>query len=110
MGFVGTGSILWGFFARQDEFGGLSERFSSLIDLLSIDRVGSSFLVDLAIFGLFQGWLVDDDLKRRGIEAPEKDDSPLVKAAKYVPFFGMAAYLAFRPSISSKDERAQLVK
>jgi hypothetical protein len=99
MGFVGTGSILWGFFARQEDFGGIQERFSSLLALLSIDRVGSSFLVDLAIFGLFQGWLVDDDLKRRAVE---NSDSSLYKAAKYVPFFGMAAYLALRPAIPSK--------
>jgi len=34
LGFVGTGSIFWGLFARQAEFGGFQERYSSLIDLL----------------------------------------------------------------------------
>ncbi|KAG7355616.1 SnoaL-like domain containing protein [Nitzschia inconspicua] len=106
MGIVGTGSILWGLFARDSDFGGISERYSSLVELLSIDRVGSSFLVDLAIFGLFQGWLVEDDLKRRGANA----DSLLYNAAKYVPFFGLVAYLTLRPSYpssASMDESKQ---
>jgi len=92
MGIVGTGSIFWGAFARTQDFGDLVTRYSSLIDLLSIDRVGSSFVVDLVIFGFFQGWLVDDDSKRRGMDS----SSPLTKAAKYIPFFGLAAYLIFR--------------
>lgn len=100
MGFVGTGSIFWGLFARSEDFGDIGTRSTSLMDLLSIDRVGSSFLVDLAIFGLFQGWLVDDDLKRRGMDPT----STSVKLAKYVPFFGLAVYLATRSGILVADE------
>ena len=100
MGLVGTGSIFWGLFARYDDFGDLPTRLASLADLLSIDRVGSSFLVDLAIFGLFQGWLVDDDAKRRGMDP----NSISVSLAKYVPFFGLAAYLATRSEILVADE------
>ena len=97
MGLVGSGSICWGLFARVDEFGTFPARYSSLVDLLRIDRVGSSFLVDLAIFGLFQGWLVDDDAKRRGMES----NSPLIVAAKFVPFFGLVSYLVFRSKLIS---------
>lgn len=100
MGLVGTGSIFWGLFARSEAFGDLSTRYVSLLDLLSIDRVGSSFLVDLAIFALFQGWLVDDDVKRRDIDT----DSTLVNIAKYVPFFGLVIYLGSRPEILTYDE------
>ena len=100
MGFVGTGSIFWGLFARYDDFGDFATRFASLTDLLSIDRVGSSFLVDLAIFGLFQGWLVDDDVKRRGMDP----NSTSVKLAKYLPFFGLAAYLATRSELLVADD------
>jgi ketosteroid isomerase-like protein len=96
MGLVGTGSIVWFFLGRSAEFGGLDERWTSFVDLLSIDRVGSSFIVDLAIFGLFQAWLVEDDLKRRGMQNLQ---TPLAFVAKYVPFFGMAAYLALRPPL-----------
>ncbi len=99
---VGTGSILWGILARSDTFGGWNERVTSFLELLSIDRVGSSFLVDLAIFAVFQGWLVDDDVKRRGMDG----NSPLVSAAKYFPFFGMAAYLTFRNALPSREMKS----
>lgn len=95
MGVVGSGSLAWFFFGRMAEFGDLSQRWSTFVDLLSIDRVGSSFLVDLAIFAMFQGWLIDDDMKRRGGEASPN----LIAAAKVIPFFGMAAYLTLRPSL-----------
>ena len=99
MAFVGTGSIAWFFLGRTGEYGSaFAERYASFVDLLSIDRVGSSFLVDLAIFALFQGWLVDDDMARRGME--KKDGGLLEFAGKYVPFFGMAVYLLLRPSLS----------
>jgi hypothetical protein len=97
---VGTGSIFWGIFARMQDFGGWNERVTSFLDLLSIDRVGSSFLVDLAIFALFQGWLVDDDLKRRGMPT----QTALANVAKYVPFFGMAAYLTLRSPLPQREE------
>ena len=99
MGGVGTLSIGWAFLGRFPEYGGLVERWHSFIELMSIDRVGSSFLVDLVIFGLFQFWLVDDDMKRRGVETG--DSGTLVAIAKFIPFFGMAAYLCLRPSFRS---------
>lgn len=99
LGGVGTLSIWWFFFGRP-EFGELSERYASFMDLLSIDRVGSSFLVDLVIFAVFQSWFVDDDLQRRGVG---KDELPLLRnTAKYVPFFGLASYLTARPPLASR--------
>jgi SnoaL-like domain len=104
LGGVGLGSIVWAFVGRTDEFGSdLLERLNSFVGLLSIDRVGSSFLVDLAIFAMFQGWLVDDDLKRRGWE-PGVDSPWFAQLAKFVPFFGLAAYLAFRPPLAGGDD------
>ena len=103
MATVGSGSILWGILARTDVFGGWNERLTSFLELLSIDRVGSSFIVDLIIFALFQGWLIDDDLKRRGGD-PE---CALSKVAKYLPFFGMAAYMTLRPALPSKSCEGQ---
>lgn len=96
LGTVGTGAFFWGTLARFDDFGGWNERVASFWDLMSIDRVGSSFLVDLAIFAVFQGWLIDDDLKRRGIA--DDECTALRNAAKYVPFFGMVAYMTLRPA------------
>lgn len=97
MGVVGSGSVLWFFLGRANEYGAeFSVRWTSFTELLSIDRVGSSFLVDLAIFALFQGWLVEDDLKRRGVLGEART---LEAIAKYVPFFGLAGYLMFRPKL-----------
>ena len=104
MGAVGSGSIAWFFLARPDEFGSaFSERYASFLDLLSIDRVGSSFIVDLAIFALFQGWLVDDDMRRRGIDIDGGEMAGLRNVAKFFPFFGLAAYLTLRPALPEKQ-------
>ena len=101
LGSVGALSIWWFFFGRP-EFGELSDRYASFMDLLRIDRVGSSFLVDLVIFATFQCWFVDDDLQRRGIG---KDELPLLRnTAKYVPFFGLASYLTARPALASRAD------
>ena len=101
LGSVGTASIVWGLFARP-EFGEFSERYSRFGDLLSIDRVGSSFIVDLVIFAAFQSWFVEDDLKRRGVK--ERELPILSNVAKFIPFFGLAAYLTLRPSLPSRDQ------
>mmetsp|Transcript_31615 Transcript_31615/g.46883 ORF Transcript_31615/g.46883 Transcript_31615/m.46883 type:complete len:614 (-) Transcript_31615:292-2133(-) len=96
LGTVGAGSIAWAILARYDDFGGWAERLDSFGALLSIDRVGSSFMVDLVIFAIFQGWLVDDDLRRRGVA---KNDQALLRTvAAFVPFFGLAIYMTLRPS------------
>lgn len=97
LGGVGSGALVWGAIARMSEFGGIDERLASFWQLMSIDRVGSSFLVDLAIFAVFQGWLIDDDLRRRGVSDDEQ--VMLRNSAKYVPFFGLASYMVLRPPI-----------
>jgi hypothetical protein len=108
---VGTVSLGWAGWARADEYGvALSpERWQGFMDLLSIDRVGCSFLVDLAIFAIFQGWLVEDDMKRRSNStittgAFSSRDQLLINVATYVPFFGLAAYLMVRPALPCKNE------
>jgi hypothetical protein len=94
---VGSGSLVWAIAARP-EFGDLATRWASLLELLSADRLGSSFVVDLVLFACFQGWLVDDDLRRRGVT--EASEAATLRAlAKFVPFFGMCAYLALRPAL-----------
>ena len=106
MGAVGSGSIAWFFLARADEFGSIfSERYASFLDLLSVDRVGSSFIVDLAIFALFQGWLVDDDMRRRGIDIDGGEMAGLRNVAKFFPFFGLAAYLTLRPTLPVPEKQ-----
>ena len=77
-------SILWGLYAHP-EFGNFSHRYTSFLESLHIDRVGSPFIVDLVIFATFQSWLVDDDLRRQGV-TPEVELTFLRYAAKFVPF------------------------
>ncbi|KAL3780755.1 hypothetical protein ACHAW5_006425 [Stephanodiscus triporus] len=102
LGGVGTSSILWGLFARP-EFGEFGDRYASFLDLLSIDRVGSSFIVDLAIFAAFQGWFVDDDLWRRRVASDEL--AFLRNAAKLIPFFGLVTYLTLRPPLPTRGKK-----
>lgn len=101
LGGVSAGSIVWAVFGRADEAGvygaTLSDRWDSFGNLLSIDRVGCSFLVDLAIFAVLQGWLIDDDWKRR--RRDDSDGAWLPAVGKYVPLFGLAAYLTLRPPL-----------
>jgi len=97
---VGIGAVIWGFVARP-EFGDLSTRWTSLGQLLSGDRLGSSFVVDLVLFAIFQGWLVDDDLLRRGVRSNEMGG--LRAIAKFVPFLGLCTYMLFRPAYPSRN-------
>jgi len=101
---VGIGAVLWGLWARP-EFGDLPTRWASLITLLSGDRLGTSFVVDLVLFAFFQGWLIDDDLKRRGV-APE-EAGVLRAVAKFVPFLGLCAYLVFRPALPLRRQAGE---
>ena len=95
-------SLLWMFVGRQESFPDITSRFSSLGTLLTEDRLGFSFCVDLLYFWAFQGWLVDDDAKRRKWEEISdtrgKRDS-LIEVAKKVPFFGLAYYIYKRPGL-----------
>jgi hypothetical protein len=91
---VAAYAVVWALTARP-EFGPLAERWASFVDLASSDRLTFSFVVDLAFFWVFQGWLVEDDLARRG--GGKGGLGPL--AAKYVPFVGLVAYFMTRPPL-----------
>jgi hypothetical protein len=54
-----------------------------------------SFAVDYAVFALFQGALVPADAARRGADAA----SASALAARFVPFFGLVAWLLTRPAL-----------
>ena len=98
-GTVGAVSIYWGLFGRIDEgYADFATRSSSFVDMMSTDRLGFSFVIDLLYFSLFQGWLIKDDLLRRGSSSEEIDNSSLAKIGSSVPFFGLIYYLVQRPS------------
>ena len=113
IGSVFTLCIYW-FIAGRPEFGNLQERNASLFTLISHDRLGTSFVVDLMYFWIFQGWLVDDDVKRRiAIYKNENDSSsssssdkelnkivaPLSEISKFLPFYGIVLHMLTRKQI-----------
>lgn len=111
LSFVGVGSVAWGIGGRIGEGYGdsIAERVDTLGQLLSIDRVGCSFLVDLCVFAAFQGWMVEDDMKRRGVggeggREPKEGEILAMMAGKYVPFLGLSAYLLLRPGLAEAEE------
>lgn len=103
-GSVGILSIYWGFFGRVDQgYTDFATRLSSYSSMMSTDRLGFSFVIDLIYFTLFQGWLINDDLSRRGLSNSDVANSGLAKIGTYVPFFGLVYYLLQRPSFPEKQ-------
>ena len=97
---VGALSLGWAFVARP-EFGDATARLASLRELLAADRLGASFVVDLALYAVFQAWLIPDDLRRRGVEGAGAQ-APYV-ALGAVPFVGLAGYLLARPRLQPSE-------
>lgn len=98
-GLAGLYSIYWTLLGRP-EFGGLAERWASFTDLVSSDRLMFAFTVEAVLFWVFQGALVDDDLRRRGWEP----GGVLSLVAKVVPFVGLFVYMMARPPLLSEEE------
>ena len=97
-GTVGIISIAWGLFGRMDQYSEMSSRIESFTSMMNTDRLGFSFVIDLLYFSVFQGWLIKDDLLKRGLSAQESSSSNLSKIGSSVPFFGLIYYLLQRPS------------
>jgi len=64
------------------------------------DRLTFSFVIDLLLFGFFQGWLIEDDLKLR-----EQGESEVLNSiiGRQVPFFGLVFYLISRPPLRNEE-------
>lgn len=95
---LGVGVLAWGALARPEFGTDLATRTESLVALLSTDRLGSSFVVDLGVFAVCQGALVADDLARRSAP-PTAETRRLAAICTAVPFWGLAWYLANRPPL-----------
>ena len=104
-GSVGVVALYWGFFGRIDEgYADMASRTASFLDMMSTDRLGFSFVIDLLYFTLFQGWLIKDDLLKRGVSSQDASSSILANIGSYVPFFGLLYYLVQRPSFPKKND------
>jgi len=106
LGLVGFFAVYWGFAGRPEDFGPpiwvSNKRMVDFMKILDKDRIAAGFVVDMWVFGIFQGWLVDDDWKRRGRSLEE--EKFMRNVAKFVPFFGLASYLIFRPKYPSSQD------
>ena len=79
---VGTGAIAWFCFARP-EFGGLAERWNYFVRKVGSDRVTIAFCVDLALFWLFQFWLMGSVIENQNQQ----------RFLRFIPFWGLAIWL-----------------
>lgn len=91
LGFVGVFAIGWGLFGRPE----FVDRFATFQEALANDRLGSSFLVDLSSYALFQSWLIPGDLTRR----KSTTDATKLLGLGCIPFFGLVGYLLARPPL-----------
>ena len=102
-GSEGVVALYWGFFGRIDEgYADMASRTTSFLEMMSTDRLGFSFVIDLLYFTLFQGWLIKDDLLKRGTSSLDASSSKLANIGSYIPFFGLVYYLLQRPSFPKK--------
>jgi hypothetical protein len=82
-GAVGLVSIWWALFCRP-EAGDLAARWEYLVTLLSTSRVDWAFAVDATLYGVWQAWLLGA--------------AGAAPAYRFVPFFGLAAWLLAGPA------------
>ena len=78
---VGALSVLWALAADPATGGDLDQRLSYLAGLMSSDRVSLAFVVDIALFSVWQAYLINE----------LDEDAPA--ACKFVPFWGLGAWL-----------------
>ena len=97
---VAIASFGWAAFGRP-EFGDFAARWSDFTSTVGSDRLAYSFVIDLATFWIFQGWLVTDDMARRNWANPL-----MAWVAKLVPFVGLVVYFIARPSLHLADDRS----
>ena len=97
-------SALWGCYGRADAdpsaWGDVAARWTALADMtLRTDRLAHSFLVDCVTFWAFQGALLPDDLRRRGLDPRRGPGAAALALGWLVPFLGLAGYLLWRPPL-----------
>jgi len=90
---VGLFSFYWAAAARP-EYGGLAERWAYFSTQLSSDRVFWAFVLDAGLYSVWQAWMLGD----AGAKAWQR----------FVPFFGMAAWLLQGQSSGVADDAADV--
>ncbi|XP_023638249.1 uncharacterized protein LOC17884885 isoform X2 [Capsella rubella] len=84
-------STLWSLYGRADgDFGGIMDRWQYLIGYLGSERLAYAFIWDICLYTIFQPWLIGENLQN-----VKKDKTELVRYLRFVPVFGLLAYLLF---------------
>ncbi|KFK35064.1 hypothetical protein AALP_AA5G230400 [Arabis alpina] len=84
-------STLWSLYGRGDgDFGGIMERWQYLIGYLGSERLAYAFIWDICLYTIFQPWLIGENLQN-----VKKSKIVLVSYLRFVPVFGLFAYLLF---------------
>lgn len=104
-GVVGALCVVWALFADPPGIGAgdLSDRLAFARGLLTTDRVSLAFAIDCLIYSAAQAWMIGEEydllsMRNEGKNGGGGTSSSLPpRALAYVPFFGMAAWLALRP-------------
>jgi hypothetical protein len=109
MSAVLAGSVLWACYGRAGDVAGAwgdpAARWAALTGMaLGTDRLAHSFLVDCGVFWAFQGVLLPDDLRRRGLDPARGPGAAAAALGWAVPFLGLAAYLLWRPPLLPESE------
>ncbi|PWA97353.1 hypothetical protein CTI12_AA025580 [Artemisia annua] len=82
-------SVLWALYGRSDgNFGDLAERWEFFASSVGSERFVYAFFWDICIYIVFQPWLIGQNLQN-----VEKMKVNLVKYMRFVPVFGLVAYL-----------------
>lgn len=88
---VGAFSLGWAALARPEMAGDLSDRWQYLITLVSTSRVDWAFVVDAGLYGVWQAWLLGA--------------CGAAPAYRFVPFFGLAAWLITGPREGQAEQQ-----
>ncbi|CAH2045472.1 unnamed protein product [Thlaspi arvense] len=84
-------STSWSLYGRADGgFGGVMERWQFLIGYLGSERLAYAFIWDICLYTIFQPWLIGENLQN-----VKKSKVELVSYLRFVPVFGLLAYLLF---------------
>ena len=104
---VALTSLLWSSFARPDVVAATSaSRMDHFIEYVSTDRLAYAFTFDIVLYALCQAVLIGNYLAASGGAAGEggiRSVRGLLSWLRFVPCFGLAAFLVLLPTLSSED-------
>ncbi len=102
-GAVGVASVAWFALAEPVSAGSLAERWAHLLRVAGEDRLTLAFFVDCAVYSAAQAWLIGDEMA--SLRAAQPDVALPPAWLRFVPFAGLAAWLATRPPAAAPQER-----